>query len=284
MKHPKKQRNLIFDVGMHKGEDTEYYLKKGFNVIAFEANPDLVELCSKKFAYEIKNNQLIIIFGAIVNFNSNTKDFIQFYKNNDNSVWGTVVDTWARRNESLGTTNEIIEVPTVNFVECLHIYGIPYYMKIDIEGMDTLCLEALLSFNEKPDFISLESEKISFQKLKKEITVLKKLGYNNFKAINQSIIPTLREPINSKEGKYLNYKFALGSSGPFGQDLHKNWKKSSAIIQQYWFIFLGYKCFGDNSKAKKYLPFRLMKRVLCAIVKHPIPGWYDTHAKHSSVE
>ena len=34
-----KQDDLIFDVGLHRGEDTEFYLKKGFRVVAFEANP-----------------------------------------------------------------------------------------------------------------------------------------------------------------------------------------------------------------------------------------------------
>ena len=31
--------DLIFDVGFHKGEDTEFYLKKGFPVVAADANP-----------------------------------------------------------------------------------------------------------------------------------------------------------------------------------------------------------------------------------------------------
>ena len=30
--------NLVFDIGMHLGADTEFYLKKGFNVIGFEAS------------------------------------------------------------------------------------------------------------------------------------------------------------------------------------------------------------------------------------------------------
>lgn len=31
--------DLIFDLGMHHGHDSEYYLKKGFQVVAVEANP-----------------------------------------------------------------------------------------------------------------------------------------------------------------------------------------------------------------------------------------------------
>ena len=44
------ERDLIYDVGMHKGEDTELYLKKGFRVIAFEADPDLVASARTKHA------------------------------------------------------------------------------------------------------------------------------------------------------------------------------------------------------------------------------------------
>ena len=44
-----KQKDLIFDIGMHKGEDTEFYLKKGFRVVAIEADPDLANLCRKRF-------------------------------------------------------------------------------------------------------------------------------------------------------------------------------------------------------------------------------------------
>jgi 16S rRNA A1518/A1519 N6-dimethyltransferase RsmA/KsgA/DIM1 with predicted DNA glycosylase/AP lyase activity len=35
-----KHKDLIYDVGMHHGEDTEFYLRKGFRVVAFEADPD----------------------------------------------------------------------------------------------------------------------------------------------------------------------------------------------------------------------------------------------------
>jgi len=31
--------NLVYDVGMHTGQDTAYYLFKGYDVVAIEANP-----------------------------------------------------------------------------------------------------------------------------------------------------------------------------------------------------------------------------------------------------
>ena len=30
--------SIIFDIGMHRGEDTDFYLKKGFTVVGVEVN------------------------------------------------------------------------------------------------------------------------------------------------------------------------------------------------------------------------------------------------------
>ena len=56
---------LIYDFGMHKGEDTEYYLKKGFEVVSFEANPELAAHCRERFAEEIAAGRLTIVEGAV---------------------------------------------------------------------------------------------------------------------------------------------------------------------------------------------------------------------------
>ena len=48
------RKKLVYDVGMHKGEDSDYYLK-GFDVIRFEADPDLAAQCRSRFSDEIKS-------------------------------------------------------------------------------------------------------------------------------------------------------------------------------------------------------------------------------------
>ena len=111
------ESDLIFDVGMHQGEDTEYYLKRGFRVVAFEAHPDLVRDNKEKFSEEIANGSLIIVEGAIVD--DLTQKTITFYINEDSSVWGTVYSEFAERNEQLGTRNRMVEVSTVDFNSCL---------------------------------------------------------------------------------------------------------------------------------------------------------------------
>jgi hypothetical protein len=53
--------DLIFDVGMHKGQDTAFYLAKGFRVVAIEANLSLVRWARFRFRREIKRGQLKIL-------------------------------------------------------------------------------------------------------------------------------------------------------------------------------------------------------------------------------
>ena len=78
---------------MHHGEDTDHYVKKGFRVIAFEADPDLAARCRRKFSDQIEKGKVTIVEGAIVPpSNAKGGKTIKFYKNNDVDVWGTVVD------------------------------------------------------------------------------------------------------------------------------------------------------------------------------------------------
>lgn len=88
MEQPKKHNNLIYDVGMHKGEDTDYYLKKGFKVIAFEAEPNLAAKCRNRFTSDIENGKLVIIEGAIIEFTSekSKSSTVKFFKNKDKSI------------------------------------------------------------------------------------------------------------------------------------------------------------------------------------------------------
>src|SRR5215218_5411176 len=61
-----KHHDLIYDVGLHKGEDTEFYLRKGFRVVAFEADPDLVRSCRDRLCEFIDRGRLTIVEGAII--------------------------------------------------------------------------------------------------------------------------------------------------------------------------------------------------------------------------
>jgi len=287
----KKHKDLIYDIGMHKGEDTEFYLSKGFRVIAFEADPDLLCFCKDRLNEFIAQGQLTIVEGAIVDSAAIMagQKKVPFYKNTNISVFGTVFANWSERNEKLGSSSIRIEVDAVDFACMLQKHGMPHYMKIDIEGCDMACINILKTFSERPDYVSIESDKTSFENIKREIDTLVDLGYCDFQAIEQSAIPLIQSPPNPPtEGNYVAKHFQDGSSGLFGSELGHNWRSKHEILRIYRAIRLGYYLLGDFGIMKKWR-FRgsgrlrqLTHTLLHLFTKADVPGWYDTHARHAS--
>lgn len=278
-------KNLIYDVGVHRGQDTDFYLRKGFKVIAFEANPANIEFCKKRFAAEIEEQRLVIIEGAIVETSDSASEEQKavFYRNKDHSFWGSADRSLAYRNEVLGTTNETIEVNAVNFRHCLKKYGVPHYLKVDIVGSETICLRALLDFEERPDYISINSEKVIFRRLEEEIELFDRLGYNKFKAIQQDF-SHLEAELALPGGKKIDYKFEEGASGLFGEETEGKWKTREQILKRYRKIFTLYWLFGDYSFLTQTKKGKIFVAQLERVLRRSLPGWYDTHARHSSLE
>lgn len=287
----RKHADLIYDIGMHRGEDTEFYLRKGFRVVAIEADPDLASACRERFREFIERGQLSIVQGAIVEEAAaeGGPAKIPFFKNDEHSVWGTVHAEWAERNRKLGTSSVRIEVAAISLTSVLREHGIPRFMKIDIEGCDMVCIEALKSFRERPDYVSLESDKTGFERVAREIDALTELGYDAFQAVEQSGLHLAQAPpLPAREGQYVAHRFELGSSGLFGNELGGAWRSSHAILRQYRVICLGYALLGDDGVLSGWsfpgaqLLRAGLRRVLGLLTRAAVPGWYDTHARHST--
>lgn len=278
-----KDPKLIFDVGMHHGQDTDFYLKKGYRVVAFEADPGNAAFCRERFADAISDGRLTIVEGAItedVSSNGHRAE-VKFYRNADHSLWGSTSEDWATRNEVLGTRNEVIRVAAIDFGKCIEQYGVPFYLKADIVGSETICLRAMLKFENKPDYISIRSEKLVFRKLEYEFDLLEQLGYDRFKAIKQDF-DGIRAELPSASGDYL-HKFEEGGSGPFGDETIGRWKTREATIRDYRRIFVRYWLFGDYSYLVQTAAGRRFITRVENVLGRSVPGWYDTHAKHSTV-
>jgi FkbM family methyltransferase len=291
--HTPKHNDLIFDVGMHTGEDSEFYLRKGFRVVAFEAIPDLIASCKSRLREFLDSGQLVIVEGAIVepDLIAAGQKTVKFYQNSGKSDWGTVSADWAERNERMGKSSKVIEVAAIDFTEAIRRHGIPYYMKIDIEGCDTVCIQALRGFEERPSYISLESDKTSLENVEQEIDLFQELGYDSFQAVEQSQIQQVQSPPDPpREGKPLSYRFDRHSSGLFGLELSGKWKSRPEVVTQYRRIFVGYRLLGEDGVMSGWTfpgarQLRgLMRRVVRLLTHATVPGWYDTHARHSSVQ
>jgi len=267
-------RNLIVDVGMHKGEDTEFYLRKGFNVVAIEANKELCDFVASKLKKYISDGKLTIINAAIVKVAGQTN----FYINNVVTEWGTTQKAWTERNDKMGTTSRKVTVKGITFEEVIRSFGMPYFLKIDIEGDDHLCLYALKLFSDKPSYISIESVKTSWKELLEEFNLLKSLGYDRYKVVNQYKVPKQKCKNPPAEGKFVDHKFQFGSSGAFAEEAPGCWLNKTFALIKYIKVFLIYKLVGNDglfpNVHRRYPRKSKIKKFL-----HP--QWYDTHAKKS---
>jgi FkbM family methyltransferase len=278
-----KHADMVFDLGLHQGEDTAFYLAKGFRVVAFEADPELIAQCKEKFASEIAADRLHIVEGAIVDSPAEG-DTITFYKNPEVTVWGTVDPTWRDRNARAGWESEEITVPAVDFGKCIEEFGVPHYVKIDIEGADILSLKKLGDYDPKPDYVSIESNKLSLGGIDTELDILEGMGYDAFKAVQQGSVPGSKAVQPALEGNDIDYTFPRDASGSFGRELADQWLSRKQVKKAYRWIFVGYRFFGNDTFVRKNRFTRRIWQSLQRRLRRPIPGWFDTHAKHSSVK
>jgi FkbM family methyltransferase len=259
------KESLIFDIGCHKGEDSDFYLKKGFRIIAVEANPALCGELKQKFSDQIADGHFVLVEKAI----AEQAGEVEFFVNEKASIWGTIRAEMARRNESSGAKSTKIVVPAVTFASLVEQFGMPYYLKIDIEGADLLCLEGLLPFPERPRFISFEHDQEHLLALRVEMGLLKRLGYTKFQIIDQGSVQNQKPPYPAKEGVGLdNQIVSPGSSGLFGKELPGPWLSRSSTIARYLRIYVGNRLHGVAKRTP------LLRR----LARHYSGSWYDTHA------
>lgn len=269
---------------MHRGEDTRFFLDAGADVVAFEANEDLVDRNRHRFRREIARGQLKIVFGAIVGRDC-TEGSVPFFINDDKSVFSTAKPEWDARNRRQGFHSHRTDVPAIHLDDILADLRKPFAAKIDIEGADRLVVDEIARADWTPDYISIESEKGSFEKLKEEIQTLYDMGYRQFAAIQQATIPKRRVSGRRLDsGVRFQHRFRKHASGPFGPFLAEEvWKTADEVVEDYRNIFRRYRRFGDRSYLMRHrltrLPTRLANWMSIRVFGQPFCGWYDTHAR-----
>lgn len=259
--------NLIFDVGMHKGQDTAYYLSKGYKVVAIDATRELIEDATHKFERYIDKGKLILINSAL--YGKDDEEVI--FNISKISEWSSIKINISDRYNSL---LETVKVPTVKLSTLFKKYGIPFYCKIDVEGYDEVCLDTLSELTELPQYISCETEcngeaeNISEEQSLGTLQKLKKLGYKKFKLIDQNDLAILKPNVSfysnppqdlpimirplRKIFHFMGYKlqsysnrerisikhnfdFQFGSTGPFGNNLEGKWLDFETARKNYLF-------------------------------------------------
>ncbi len=265
------QSDLILDLGMNICEDTEFYLTKGFRVVAVEANPALCEEASARFSDDIAAGRLTVLNNAVATGNGK----IVFYVSQKESAHSTTVeslrDFWVARGESFKT----IEVETISPSALIERFGVPHYIKIDIEGQDVNFIKGLQKREQAPLYISFE---VDFYSVAEAFQSLESLGYRSFALVDQTDVPEQKAPIPASEGADTDYSFKIGCTGLFGSELPQQWTSAQRIAQQCNAIVWQYRL---RSAARRiFSPVGLSGKVDAVLAERlPATGsWYDIHA------
>ncbi len=243
MGHSRMQQvnpKLIVDVGASNGNDIQYYLRKGFDVVGLEADPVMHARLEKRFAAEIVDGTVILLNRVAAETSDQP---VQFWRNERFQALSTYDFDTAQFREHL------VPYPgrTVDWQEIVAVRGVPHYCKIDIEGGEVRFLRSMRGAEVLPTFISAECH--SFE----PVEMLFELGYRRFKFVNQtSLAPLIVSlPNPPLEGKYVPDPDWRDASGPFGRELPDHWltfreaavifdmimrlKGFHAILGPYWF-------------------------------------------------
>jgi FkbM family methyltransferase len=205
-----RDSRLIFDLGMNNGDDTDFYLRRGFDVVALEANPALCKKAEKRFASAVTEGRLKILNVAIWD----KPGAATFFVNLDNDHWSSLDIGWAGRDAS---RCKEINVRCVTLAELFGKFGVPRYLKIDVEGVDQAVLEQLREMDLLPLYVSVEDCRFG----PRYMEILASCGYDAFKLLDQSSVPQLQGG------------FPQGSSGPFGDEVPGKWLSYAQMMAMY---------------------------------------------------
>ena len=263
--------NLIYDFGMHDGADTDYYLRKGFRVVAVEADPLLARAATQRFSSALADRRLTIVNRAIA-----SKPGKVILHRVQNSIWSSLQEDRAELATRKGSSHtDDVEVEATTSAELLREFGVPYYLKIDIEGLDTTALRGLSELEDRPQYVSIEAERRDLTTVREELSLFQSLGYDRFKVIAQHLVHHQREPVPVREGTAAG-RPAAESSGLFGEDLPGRWLDMAAAVDAYRRPLLDHSLTGTDALIKNRWIRAALKRLGFRA------GWYDTHAKLGS--
>ena len=215
------QRELIFDLGMSEGNDAKFYMSKGFHVISLEANLELCERNAKIYRREIADGLLTIVPQALWH---EADKRIPFYVN---SAWSSIYYDAAAR-ETKPTAK--LQVNTTTISALFEKYGVPYYLKCDLEGADEILSHQLVNQTHKPDFVSVEDANGKLAR------ILSTAGYDRFQFVNQGRLHLVHPPNPPREGRFVEVFFDGTLSGLFGRELDpRHWVGLEELERRFQF-------------------------------------------------
>ena len=168
------ERDLVFDVGVNNGEDTAHYLRRGFRVVGVDANPAMVACCERRFEREIRDGRLILLNAGLAPEEGVATFFVS---EGNGGVWSSLDPALASRGD-LATHSVAVQARSLSGL--VQEYGVPFYLKVDIEGAEHVCLRHI-DPSDAPAYVSFEASEGRLE----DLFLLAHAGYTRFKLIDQ---------------------------------------------------------------------------------------------------
>lgn len=138
---------LVFDVGAHRGQRTDVFLQLGARVIAIEPDPSSQRLLARRFPGGQDSGRPVTVVGkAASDASSIATMWVHAPGSGINSLSQKWVQLLGRDERRFGSTVEFAGRETVETttLEALMVaYGVPHYIKIDVEGHEPSVLRGL---------------------------------------------------------------------------------------------------------------------------------------------
>jgi FkbM family methyltransferase len=159
-----KKGDLVFDIGANYGNHASVFLELGAKIVCLEPNPMLIPFLKKRF----KNRAEIVNKGV-----SSKQEMLQFSLLED-----TGHSTFDKLTIPLGEMPvKTIPIKVVTLNSLIKSYGVPQFIKIDVEGFE---YEVLRTLKTPVKMLSFEFNLSRKDILDKCLKHLKSIGYKKF--------------------------------------------------------------------------------------------------------
>lgn len=209
---------LAYDVGMNNGDDARYYLAKGYDVVAIEANPALCSEAGAKLKEFVDSGKLRILNVAVADADGTLEFHIDVQEHVRSSL-----------KPQKGRETRAVVVGARKLSDIIREHGAPDFLKIDVEHADQVSLQDMIASGIKPPLISAEAH--SFEIL----LLLWQMGYKEFRLLNGRTVHLefRNAPVRATDGSTIKYSFPKHSSGPFGDDLATPWRNIQDVSAEW---------------------------------------------------
>jgi FkbM family methyltransferase len=146
-----RPNDLVFDIGANIGVYSEVFQSIGARVISVEPNPE----CAEQITRTTSRDRVTIVNAAAGDKTGTCKLFV-----NEVDVLSSVSPAWVEREKGGAWITEI-EVPMVTIDDLVARYGMPRFIKLDVEGFE---LPALSGMTRQPEYLSFEFHRETLDK------------------------------------------------------------------------------------------------------------------------